>query len=195
MPSPVPFRFLQVLLLLATQWPVKSNSQFAWKGGSPVEALQLHSNTQSHWSNGSTVCSLPRGAAVRIPGTHPHLQWNQVLLLVMSCYNIRLKRPMSDDIPLSPTYFSIWVPTFACIYQHGPQPKFFPFELWLRSKGTPKLYHLSAIPFRFDTARCTGGSDKSHVIVSSWQLQWRNNLTGSCVLSAYKNSVRYVPKT
>jgi hypothetical protein len=42
MPSPVPFRSLQVLFLLATQWPVKSPSQVA--GGSPVEALQLHSN-------------------------------------------------------------------------------------------------------------------------------------------------------
>jgi hypothetical protein len=105
------------------------------------------------------------GAAVRIPGTHPHLQWNRGLLLVMSCYSLILKCPMSDDIPLLPTYFSIRVPNFACIYQHGPQPKFFPFELWLRSKGMPKLYHLSAIPFRVDTARRTGGSDKSHVIV------------------------------
>ncbi len=33
-------------------------------GGSPVEALQPHSNTQPHWSSGSTVCFRPRGAAV-----------------------------------------------------------------------------------------------------------------------------------
>jgi hypothetical protein len=55
--------------------------------GSHVEALQLHSNTQSLWSSGSTVCSLPGGAAVHVPGLHSHLQWNQVLLLAMSSYN------------------------------------------------------------------------------------------------------------
>jgi hypothetical protein len=49
-----------------------------------VEALQVHTNTQSHWSSGSTIRFPPRGAAVRIPGMHPHLQWNQVLLLDMS---------------------------------------------------------------------------------------------------------------
>jgi hypothetical protein len=31
-----------------------------------VEALQLHSNTQSHWSSGSTICSPLRGAAHRV---------------------------------------------------------------------------------------------------------------------------------
>jgi hypothetical protein len=45
-----------------------------------VEALQLHSNTQSHWSSRSTVCIPPRGAVVRVLGMHPHLQWNWVLL-------------------------------------------------------------------------------------------------------------------
>jgi hypothetical protein len=54
-----------------------------------VDALQLHSNTQSHWSSGSTIASCPEGgggAAVRIPGMHPHLQWNWALLLAMSRY-------------------------------------------------------------------------------------------------------------
>ncbi len=37
-----------------------------------VEALQLHSNTQSHWSRGSTVRFLPRGAAVCAPGECTH---------------------------------------------------------------------------------------------------------------------------
>jgi hypothetical protein len=39
-----------------------------------VKALQLHSNTQSHWSSRSTVCIPPSGTAVRVLGTHPHLQ-------------------------------------------------------------------------------------------------------------------------
>ncbi len=51
-----------------------------------VEALQLHSNAQSHWSSCSIVCSPPSGRAVHVPRIHPHLQWNQVLLLAMSCY-------------------------------------------------------------------------------------------------------------
>ncbi len=45
-----------------------------------VEALQLYSNTQSHWSSGSTVCFPPSRAAVRVPGMH------RVLLLAMSRY-------------------------------------------------------------------------------------------------------------
>jgi hypothetical protein len=55
-----------------------------------VEVLQLHSYTQSHWSSGSTICFLPRGAVVHVLGMHPHLQWNQVLLLAMS--------PFIDDL-------------------------------------------------------------------------------------------------
>jgi hypothetical protein len=51
-----------------------------------VEALQLHSNTQSPWSSGSTVCFPSGGTAVCIPEMHPHLQWNRVLLLAMSNY-------------------------------------------------------------------------------------------------------------
>ncbi len=35
-----------------------------------VEALQLHFNTQSHLSSGSTVYLLPRGAGVHFPGMH-----------------------------------------------------------------------------------------------------------------------------
>ncbi len=50
-----------------------------------VEALKLHSNTQSQWSSGSIVCSR-LGGQVCIPGMHPHLQWNWDLLLVMSRY-------------------------------------------------------------------------------------------------------------
>jgi hypothetical protein len=57
MPSQVPFCSLQVLLLLQhsnrLNPPVKL---LGGGGGSPVEALQLHSNTQSHWSSGSTIC-------------------------------------------------------------------------------------------------------------------------------------------
>jgi hypothetical protein len=55
-------------------------------GGRPVEALQLHSKTQSYWSSVSTVSFPPREAAVRVLGMHPHRQWNRVLLLAMSCY-------------------------------------------------------------------------------------------------------------
>jgi hypothetical protein len=51
-----------------------------------VKVLQPHSYTQSHWSSGSTICFLPRGAVVHVPGMHPHLQWNWVLLLAMSPY-------------------------------------------------------------------------------------------------------------
>ncbi len=51
-----------------------------------MEALHLHSNSQSHWSSGWTVCFPPMGAAVRIPWMHPHLLWNWVLLLAMSRY-------------------------------------------------------------------------------------------------------------
>jgi hypothetical protein len=53
---------------------------------SHVEALQLHSNTQSHWSSGSTVCFPPGRADVCVLGMHPHLQQNRVLLLAMSRY-------------------------------------------------------------------------------------------------------------
>jgi hypothetical protein len=36
-----------------------------------VDSLQLHSNTHSHWCSGSTICSLPRGTMVHLPGdTH-----------------------------------------------------------------------------------------------------------------------------
>jgi hypothetical protein len=45
-----------------------------WKSLHPtVEALQLHSNTQSHWSSGSTVCFLSRGADSLCPGDAPTL--------------------------------------------------------------------------------------------------------------------------
>ncbi len=85
MPSPVPFRSLQVLILLTTQWLVRALVKLL--GGNPVEALQLHCNTQSHWSSWSTVCFPPKGAAVCLLGMHPHLQWNRILLLAMSRYS------------------------------------------------------------------------------------------------------------
>ncbi len=53
---------------------------------------RVHSNKQSHWSSGSTVCFLPRRVAVRILGMHPHIPWNRVLLLAMSCYMPKEKR-------------------------------------------------------------------------------------------------------
>jgi hypothetical protein len=39
-------------------------------GGGPVEALQLHTTTQSHWSSGSTICFSSRGSALRVLGIH-----------------------------------------------------------------------------------------------------------------------------
>ncbi len=84
LPSPFPFPSLQVLLLLATQWRVRAPVTLL--RGSPVEALQFHSNTQSHWSSGSTVCFPPKGSAVRILEMHPLSQWNRFLLLALSYY-------------------------------------------------------------------------------------------------------------
>ncbi len=37
-----------------------------------VKLLHSPTTTQSHWSSGSTTCFPPRGAAVRVPGMHPH---------------------------------------------------------------------------------------------------------------------------
>ncbi len=65
-----------------------------------VEALQLHSDTQSHWSSGSTVCLLPRGSAVHIQGIHPHVQqWNWVLLTMIGplCSRCRDNRSVSPS--------------------------------------------------------------------------------------------------
>jgi hypothetical protein len=50
-----------------------------------VELLHSHTTTQSHWSSGSTICFLPRGAAVCVPRMHPHF-WNWDLRLGMSPY-------------------------------------------------------------------------------------------------------------
>ncbi len=52
----------------------------SWGGGDPVEALQFHSNTQSHCSSGSTLCTCPRDA--------PTLATEPVSLLALSRYNI-----------------------------------------------------------------------------------------------------------
>jgi hypothetical protein len=38
-----------------------------------VEFLRSYTTTQSHWSSGSTIFFLLRGAAVRALGVHPHL--------------------------------------------------------------------------------------------------------------------------
>jgi hypothetical protein len=50
-----------------------------------VEALQLHSNTVSlvQWLNRLLPA---QGGSGCVLGLHPHLQWNHVLLLAMSCY-------------------------------------------------------------------------------------------------------------
>ncbi len=53
---------------------------------SVVELMQSHTNTQSHWSSGSTVCFPPRGAEVHVPGMHLHSHWNWGFLLAMSRY-------------------------------------------------------------------------------------------------------------
>ncbi len=51
-----------------------------------MEALQFHSNKQSHWSSGLTVCFHSRRSVVRVPGcTHSH-NGTGFLLLVLSCY-------------------------------------------------------------------------------------------------------------
>ncbi len=61
LPSQVPFRSLQVLLLLATLWRLNPLVKLLG-GGSPVKDLQLYSNTQSHRSGGSTICFPTKGA-------------------------------------------------------------------------------------------------------------------------------------
>ncbi len=50
-----------------------------------VEDLQLHSNTVSlvQWLNRLLPA---QGGSGCVLGLHPHLQWNHVLLLAMSCY-------------------------------------------------------------------------------------------------------------
>ncbi len=76
LPSLVPFHSLQVLLLLTTQWPIKALVKLL--GRSPVEALQFHTTSQSHWSSGSIVCFLFRGVSALHPGaaqTHNWTAW------------------------------------------------------------------------------------------------------------------------
>jgi hypothetical protein len=48
-----------------------------------VEALQFYSNSQSHWSSGSTVCFPSRGQRFVSQGC-TNSQWNRFLLLVLS---------------------------------------------------------------------------------------------------------------
>ncbi len=113
LPSPVQFHSLQVILLIATQWPVRA--PFKLLRGSPIEAPQFHSNTQSHWSSESTICFPPSGSAVRTLGMHPLSQWNQVspvpwrlvprpFVLV----TIRPKRSSPMDRHLAPPISGSW---------------------------------------------------------------------------------------
>ncbi len=86
MPFSVPYHSLQILLLLATQWLVKSPQSSCRGGGEPcgvpVASLQ-YTVSLVQW----VKRLLPaQGAAVCIPGMHPHLQWNWVLLSAMSHY-------------------------------------------------------------------------------------------------------------
>ncbi len=60
-----------------------SNLEHCWRGEAvncerraSVEALQFHSNTQSHWSSGPSICFPCRGSTIRVPGC-TNSQWNQ----------------------------------------------------------------------------------------------------------------------
>ncbi len=82
MHSPVPFHSLQVLLLLATQWPVRAPVKLLGGGGcsfTPIDSLT--------GPVGQLFVPRLRGAGVCIQGMHPYSQWNWVLLLAMSHYN------------------------------------------------------------------------------------------------------------
>ncbi len=74
------------LLLFTTYWPVTAPVKLL--GGRRVEALQLQPNIQSHWSSGLTICFPPIRATVCFPGMHSHIQWNRILLIVMSRYSL-----------------------------------------------------------------------------------------------------------
>ncbi len=69
-----------------------SNLKHCWRGEAvncerraSVEALQFHSNTQSHWSSGSTICFPCRGSRVPVCTSS---QWNRGggFLLMLSRY-------------------------------------------------------------------------------------------------------------
>ncbi len=70
------------------------------------------------WSSRSTVCSSPEGAAVRVPGMRPHLQWNRVRLLAMSRYRLLIQLlcvcvGLVDD---SPVWASRWTGIHSPVY-------------------------------------------------------------------------------
>jgi hypothetical protein len=91
--SLVPFCSLQVLLLLATQWLVRALFKLLGGGepcGGYVVSLQ-YTVSLVQWVK---YVLPPRGAAVCIPGMHPHLQWNWVLLLAMSRYKFLVGRDL-----------------------------------------------------------------------------------------------------
>ncbi len=86
LPSPVPFHSMHALLLLATQWTVRALVKLLG-GGGPIQALQFHSTTQSHWSSGSTVYFPSRGSVVCVLGMHKPTHWNQVSPVSAYIYN------------------------------------------------------------------------------------------------------------
>ncbi len=83
---PVSFHSSQVLFSLTTQLLVRAPVKLL--GGSPVEALQFHSTTQSHpLSSGWTVCFPSRGSMVWFPGILNH-NGTGFLLLALSSYRL-----------------------------------------------------------------------------------------------------------
>jgi hypothetical protein len=59
----------------------------AFNEGGPVELLNSPTTTWSHWPRGSTVCFLPREAAVRVLGMHPHFWiWDFPVSVVLLQY-------------------------------------------------------------------------------------------------------------
>ncbi len=72
--------------------------------GSPVEALLLYSNTQSHWLSGSTFCFPPMGASIRVSDMHLH-SWNWD----SPVSDVSLQRNISSTL----NRFSRFLPTMA----------------------------------------------------------------------------------
>ncbi len=97
-----------------------------------VEALHLHSNTQSHWSSGSTVCFLPRGPAFPVKGMHPQLLRNWDLLLVMSRY---IGCPRCD--PWSPAAISLFARNLAMTLASDCLSHAFPSSILLLAGPPP----------------------------------------------------------
>ncbi len=62
---------------------VRNVNNYRTRNCQNVEALQLQPNTQSHWSK-PFASHLGGNNLICVPGMHPHLQVNWVLLLAMS---------------------------------------------------------------------------------------------------------------